>query len=311
MNRKKAIAKTDMDIIPMDIPFPGFPLGNTIESDNHTLITQNNAPKMIPLEEDGFVIPGLFEQLPEFNLHKLYIGDFMDRSAHGFNKIINKLQEAPHGDVLELHISSYGGSFAEVVQIHNIIDSMYSTRSTSYLNHGYSGGAMAFVMCKERIVYEHSVSMFHFFSGGEVGKGYDMLTSLTHSISTIGKYYRNMLKDYFTPEELDLMIIHGKEFWLSSIEMLKRNIATGIIISGQYYTKAEYFEKYDEDGSILQLWIDKNKETQDEEEEVNKLRSSMYDDVEKQVEKFINDRKKSKEIKNTPKSAPKKRTKNV
>jgi len=131
------------------------------------------------------------------------------------------------------------------------------------MNHGYSGGAMAFVMAKDRIIYKHSTAMFHFFSGGERGKGHDMLDSLQHSIGTIGKYYREQLNPYFTKKELTRMIKGGKEFWMDSTEMMNRGVATGIIIGGEYFTSEDYFKKYNKYGEIKSKWIKKQKKIQD------------------------------------------------
>lgn len=276
------------NMIPLDFSMPGMPADNVVESDHHVLISEVQPAEMNPLVEDGMQIPGIFEEVPANTLHKLFIGDFME-NGKGLVKIINKLQMAPREDQLEFHISSYGGSFAEVVMVHNLIDSMFKSRSVSYLNHGYSGGAMAFVMCPERIVYEHSVAMFHFFSGGERGKGSDMLNSLEHSMKTIGGYYRKMLTPYFSQEELDLMIHNGKEYWFDAVEMLERDIATGIIMSGQYYTKDEYFTKFNEDGDIKPEFQEQTQIELQKSIAIEEFAADAYGKTAKEVEKFTVD----------------------
>jgi len=241
----------------IEIPMPDFSglNSNLIESDNHTLIVKNYPAEMRPYEDEEGLVPGIFEEIPEVNIYKLFLSDFMDESGHGLHKVINRLQEASNEDRLELHIASYGGSFTEVVQIHNIVNTLYMNRCTTYLNNGYSGGAAAFCMGNERICYKHSTAMFHFFSGGERGKGSDMMAALTHSIDVISAYYRDTLSDFFSEEEMCLMINNGKEYWMDSTQMMNRGIATGIIIDGLYYSADKYFEKYDENGDIKASWI--------------------------------------------------------
>ena len=242
------------NIMPFDLPGLDDTNGN-IESDHHLLISKVEPLEMVPVTDgEGTIIPDMFHQLPEITTHKLYIGDFMEQGK-GFYKIINRLQEADLNDVLELHVSSYGGAVSENIQLFNLINSMYSTRCTTYLNHGYSAGAMTFMMGQNRIIYKHSDIMFHFFSGGEFGKGSDMIASLNHSIKSISAYYTTILKDFFSPGDLELMIHHGREFWMDSATMMNKGIATAIIIDGQYYEAVEYFEKYDEFGEIKREYI--------------------------------------------------------
>jgi len=250
-----------------EIPMQNPEEDNVIISDNHTLVSKDFNPEMVSVSDGGQIIPNIFEKVDGYTLHKFYIGNFTDVSGHGLHKIFNRLQESGLNDMLELHISSYGGSFTEVVSLHNIIDSMYGSRSISYMNHGYSGGAMAFVMCPERIIYKHSTCMFHFFSGGEQGKGSDMLNALNHSIKTIDHYYREQLGDYFTKEELDLMVHHGKEYWFDSVEMMNRGIATGIIINGEYFNSETYKKKFNKNGKIRKKWITEQKKIEAEEAE--------------------------------------------
>ena len=265
---------------PLEIPMPDFSglESNLIESDHHSLIVKNYPAEMNPYIDDaGQLIEGIFEEIPEVNVYKLFLSDFMDNTGHGLHKIINRLQEAGNNDTLELHIASYGGSFTEVVQVHNIINTLYMNRCTTYLNNGYSGGAAAFCMGNDRICYKHSTAMFHFFSGGERGKGSDMLAALTHSIDVISAYYRDTLSEFFTEEEMCLMINNGKEYWMDSTEMMNRGIATGIIIDGLFYSTDKYFEKYDEAGEIKLSWI----KTQEREEKKLQL---QIEKAEKMVE---------------------------
>ena len=175
-----------------------------------------------------------------------------------------------------MHIGSYGGAVSENVQLYNLINSMYSTRCTTYLNHGYSAGAMTFMMGQERIIYKHSDIMFHFFSGGNYGKGSDMIASITHSVKSISSYYKTVLKDYFTDEELELMVHHGKEFWMDSAMMMNKGIATSIIVDGKHLSSEEYFEMYDENGELLESYIAKrDKDAADLRKTIEKELTSM------------------------------------
>lgn len=253
--------KEPIEIVP---PNPDI---NILESDFHTLISTDIPVELVPLSDpDGNILENLFEQRSAYVKHKLFLDSFEDMSGHGLHKITNKLQEADPDDLLEIHISSYGGNFDEVVQIHNLINSMYSDRCTTYMSYGRSGGALAFMMGNTRIIYKHSNIMFHFFSGFEDGKGSDMLASLKHGIKTISAYYREILSEYFTDKELTLMIKMGKEYWMDSAKMMNRGVATGIIVDGEYLTSEIYFSRYNKKGNLRKSYIKKLKKLEKSEQ---------------------------------------------
>jgi len=241
---------------------------NIIMSDSHTLIKKVINDEFLPasvLSDDGKPIDGFYEQVPGYTIYKLFIGDFDDDSVHGLNRIIHELQESGPNDVLECHISGYGGKTTEGITLFNVINTRFKNRSESYLNFGYSMNALAFMMTKERIVYEHSELMLHAWSGGYIGKANEITTRVKHVDKFLKNFFIKMLKDYFTKEELD-DIIKGNDHWLDAPQMLHRGIATGIIIDGEYFTKEEYFEKYTKKGKIKKSWLKKQEESTEDTE---------------------------------------------
>lgn len=239
-------------------PFPpnGGPQDNVIESDSHTLISNFFPAEMIPVEGDAGPIPGIFEKIPEFHIHKLFLNEFNDESKHGLHKIINKLQESDPVDSLELHISGHGGYVSEGIILFNLINSMYRTRSTGYLNYGYSMNALAFLFCNERIVFEHSEIMFHTYSAGFGGKRDDILSQIAHTDKHLQKFFHKTLSPFFDDDEISAMGA-SKDYWLNSFEMLERNIATGIIMDGEYYTREDFYKKYNKKGEIKKSYLKK------------------------------------------------------
>ncbi len=217
-----------------------------IKTDNNTLFVEEKPPIFEPLidHESNQPIPGIFEEHQGYTLYKLFLGDFMEEST-GNHSIINKLQQGnPMTDVVELHISSYGGDMAELLELYNTLNSMYTETCSTFLNFGYSAGALAFLFGSERIVYEHSDWMIHSYSGGTFGKRDDMLTHIKHSDKMITKFFNKILGPYFTKKELR-NINRGDDFWMDAEEMIKRGIATGIIIDGVYSTRDDYLDILD------------------------------------------------------------------
>lgn len=267
------------------IPFPNE-FSNVIESDCHTLISTTNINKLEPLYDGDEVLPNIFEKTPTSTIHKLYLGDMADNTNHGFNKILNKLQDAPREDELEIHISGHGGYVSECMRLYNLIDSLYRGRCTTYLNFGFSANALAFLMGNERIVYDNSEIMFHSYSTGIYGTRNNIIDQFQHTDKHIQRFNDILLSPYFTEEEIELISI-GKEVWMTSVQMLSKNIATGIIINGEYFDKDEYFEKYDENGIIRQDWLGSKEKENSKQKDIYDYQNKIFEEAQKKVEDYI------------------------
>ena len=211
---------------------------NVIETDYHTLF-MDEKPQIFKQmhDEDNKPITGIYEESPSYKHFKLFFGDFME-PATGTHKIINELQKNEAHDFLEIFISSYGGEYNELVEFYNTINTNYGY-VTTFLNYGYSAGALAFLFGTERIVYEHSEFMIHSYSTGVGGKREDLLNHVNFQDKQILTFFDKMLKPYFTKKEIK-KINKGKDFWVNSKEMLERGIATGIIVEGVYMSREDY-----------------------------------------------------------------------
>jgi ATP-dependent protease ClpP protease subunit len=250
-----------------DIQIPGME-DNVISSDFHTLITENMPEQRYPIfEEDGTPIEDVYEIVPEYTKHRLFIGDFVDESYHGWNKIKDRLMNADSNDFLEVHISSNGGYSSEGIELYNIINTKFSSAQV-YLNYAYSMGALTFLFFGERTIYEHSEIMFHNWSGGFGGKASDIEDHFIHTKNYLRNFFKKILKPYFSKKEIK-KILNGKETWLDSYEMLERGIATGIIKDGEYYTTEDYLNKYKKNGKLKKSYKKQIKKQLKETEETN------------------------------------------
>lgn len=232
---------------------------NIIEAEYHTLFIEEAPMTFEPLTDpDGTLIEKLYEQVGGNINYKLFIGDFAE-SANGTHRIINELQNSLNKDAtLEIHISSYGGSADEVLEYYNAINSTFN-HCVTYLNMGYSAGAIAFLFGTDRVCYEHSDWMIHSYSGGAIGKRDDMLKQLVHTDARLQKFFNDMLNPYFTQEELK-EISRGDDFWLDSKKMLERGIATHIISKGVVYSADDYLDNIDPSRVEKRKTLEKEKE---------------------------------------------------
>ena len=220
----------------LSVPPPSlFPEDNSIHGEHHSLFWENKPHEMLPLGDEA---PGFFEEQKPYTIFKLFLGDFGE-NGNGMQRIINKLQSAKPEDVLEFHISSHGGFVEELLELYNLCDTMFHGKVVTFVNFGYSAGGWAFLIGKERVVYEHSDLMFHSYSGGAYGKRDDMINHLEHSDKRINTFLLGTLEPYFTKKEIKKMN-KGKDYWLNSTQMLERGIATHIMLKGKIVPADEF-----------------------------------------------------------------------
>jgi ATP-dependent protease ClpP protease subunit len=70
-------------------------------------------------------------------------------------------------------------------------------------------------------ISDHSIFMFHNFSGGTIGKGNEMMAQVHHNDKWARGLMESIYKDFFTQEEID-SILEGKDYWLSPDEVTER-----------------------------------------------------------------------------------------
>ena len=204
-----------------------------MEDPKHTLYSKVVDEKHEPTDDGKHYI------IPKHTRYSLYIGDF-DASGAELNDIYNKLRQDEE-KTLELYIDSHGGLISEGQRLQNII-SNYFTNTTTYLdNKGYSMGAMLFTFGTTRIVHPYSEIMFHTYSTGYYGKANELKDRTKHDDKILNKYFTDTLKPFFKKKELK-ELLKGKDFWFDAKEMLKRNIATHILIDGEVIEAKEYLK---------------------------------------------------------------------
>ncbi len=214
---------------------------NIVKTTHHSLYVEDIPMSFEPVVVEGEVVNNIYEKNGGTKFLKLFFGDFEEDTSMTHDMIHRLQKESGPNNILEIHISSHGGSVDELIEYFDLIKSMYSNVS-SYLTKGYSAGAIAFLCGNQRIVYEASTWMIHSYSAGVYGKRDDMLKQIEHSDRRVQKFNDKVLKPFFSKKELKLMA-QGQDFWLDANELLQRGIATHIIIDGEVLSSKEYFKK--------------------------------------------------------------------
>ena len=70
-------------------------------------------------------------------------------------------------------------------------------------------------------VSEHSMFMFHNYSGGTFGKGGEMLDQLKHERAWSEKLLNDIYSDFLTDKEI-MSMLDNKDLWMDGDEVIKR-----------------------------------------------------------------------------------------
>lgn len=181
--------------------------------------------------------------------YRVFITEFAEGDTK-IHDIWNRLLSGGKNDTLELRISSCGGAVTECQQFVNLIRNKFNKRTTTYIDsHASSAGAVVFCSGDKRVVFENSRIMLHNYSGGYGGKYRDVKDRLDFDEEHIIGFLKSVIKvgpkGFLTKSEFNAMV-NGKNFWFNSEEMLKRGIATHIVINGEELTAKEYLKTFRE-----------------------------------------------------------------
>ncbi len=210
-----------------------------LDSEYHTLFIESKPEERIAVED----LPHRYVILPAYKLFRIFISAFSENKK-GLHAVFNELRKADIYDRLELRINSDGGLVTEGQQFFNIILEKFADSTTTYLdNHGYSMGALLFCMGQKRVVYPYSEIMFHNYTHGSWGKGENVKSHVKHTARSLTSFFKDVTVDqgFLSKKEFKEMLL-GKDFWMDTDEMCKRNIATHVVIRGETITAKKYLK---------------------------------------------------------------------
>lgn len=124
-------------------------------------------------------------------------------------------------DLAYIRINSEGGNAFTALQLVRAIHECRGTVVCSVEGMCMSAATLIFLsgtMCE---VMDHSIFMFHNYSGMVVGKGSEMFDQVNHSQKWITRLLNTMYKDFLTELEIS-DILSGKNQWMDAEEVVTR-----------------------------------------------------------------------------------------
>ena len=173
-------------------------------------ITENSS------REDGCS----FIDRPIAKLHKYYLSGPI-KPASEYVQWFENIRNLPETDVVVLHINSEGGDVWAAIQFLRVLQETKALTVASVEGMCMSAATMIFLACRRHEITQHSMFLFHNYSGVAIGKGGEMFDLVDHAKGWSEKLLRNVYGEFLTEHEI-VDILKGKDLYMSGEDVAKR-----------------------------------------------------------------------------------------
>ena len=153
-------------------------------------------------------------------LHTFYISGVIE-DAKTYTEWFEVIRNANNTDMIKIHINSPGGDLFTAIQFMRVLNESNAMIVASVEGACMSAATMIFLCANQFEISEHSMFMFHNYSGLSFGKGGEMYDNITHERKWSEKIMRKVYDNFLTEEEIKA-ILDNKDIWMEGEEVLKR-----------------------------------------------------------------------------------------
>jgi ATP-dependent protease ClpP protease subunit len=153
-------------------------------------------------------------------LHTFYVSGVIE-DAKEYNEWFDVIRHAGENDVIKFHINSPGGDLFTAIQFMRVMTECNATIICSVEGACMSAATMIFLCADQFEISEHSMFMFHNYSGIAIGKGGEMYDNIVHERKWSEKILRRTYESFLTEEEIK-SILDNKDIWMEGDEVIKR-----------------------------------------------------------------------------------------
>ena len=153
-------------------------------------------------------------------LHTFYISGIIE-DAKNYTDWFEVIRNANDTDIIKIHINSPGGDLFTAIQFMRVLNESNAMIVASVEGACMSAATMIFLCANQFEISEHSMFMFHNYSGMAIGKGGEMYDNITHERKWSEKIMRKVYENFLTEEEIK-SILDNKDIWMEGEEVLKR-----------------------------------------------------------------------------------------
>lgn len=152
--------------------------------------------------------------------HEYYLsGEILE--AENYIEWFDSIRRATENDVIKIYINSGGGDLFTAIQFLRVLGETKATVAISVEGACMSAATMIFMTADVFEISEHSMFMFHNYSGGAFGKGGEMMDQLKHERDWSKNLLNAVYKDFLTDKEIE-SILDNKDIWMDGETVVKR-----------------------------------------------------------------------------------------
>lgn len=154
------------------------------------------------------------------NVHEFYLSGEIE-SPDEYIQWFDTIRHAGETDVVKIYLNSGGGDVFTAIQFMRVLQETSANVVMSV--EGICASAATMIMlCGESFeISDHSMFMFHNYSGGTFGKGGEMLDQLQHERKWSERLLREVYKDFLSEDEITA-VLNNKDIWMDGQEVSER-----------------------------------------------------------------------------------------
>ena len=157
---------------------------------------------------------------PYSNIYEFYLsGDIEDPS--NYIDWFNTIRNASDNDMIKIYINSRGGNADTALQFIRVLEESKAHVICSVEGSCMSAATMILLCCDSFEITEHSLFMFHNYSGAIFGKGGEIYDQAVFERAWSRSFLSKIYKDFLSSEEIE-SLLNNRDIWLQSDEVSAR-----------------------------------------------------------------------------------------
>lgn len=157
---------------------------------------------------------------PVGHIHTFYLSGEITESKD-YIEWFETIRNAGETDAIKIHINSPGGNLFTAIQFMRVLAETDAMIIASVEGACMSAATMIFLCADKFEISEHSMFMFHNYSGIAVGKGGEMYDNIVHERKWSDKIMRKIYDGFLTKPEIE-SILNNKDIWMEGEDVIKR-----------------------------------------------------------------------------------------
>lgn len=154
------------------------------------------------------------------NSYEFYLSGLIEEPEN-YIEWFNTIRNAQETDVVKIYINSRGGDADTALQFLRVLQESEAHIICSVEGSCMSAATMILLSCDSFEITEHSLFMFHNYSGAIFGKGGEIYDQAVFERAWSRSFLNKIYKDFLSQEEIE-SLLNNRDIWLQSDEVSQR-----------------------------------------------------------------------------------------